>query len=379
MRALLAAGCALLVVCAPLRLRASDGGPSRRSAPLWRELGRPGERRARDLLQQALSELREANRQLPGDFHSLCSRTLAPGTLGMSLGALRGRARALRELRRQALRKRAHVEAALARLERARALAPDAPEVLYALGRALAAWEQPGPPFVCGSKGRAEEASAVLERLRALHPEYMADTVAFEQAVLLTRRGRFAEAARAYADSIALALDGDEAAVVRANLAEVTMLAGDLEPAVEHYERALKQAGGGRDYLLALFGLAVALDRLGEHAAAKEQLDKAIQKDGGRIDILRSEGVFFEPPYEIEYYEALGHEAMAALPEADRARELRLAAESFRAFCADAGQSGMFAAAARASLARVEAALRAPAAKARPPKAEPAPRATDAN
>jgi tetratricopeptide (TPR) repeat protein len=284
---------------------------------------------------------------------------LAPGFLDESLTALSGRARALRELARQAVRKRAHMDNAVARLERAVQLDPDDPEVLYALGRVLMMWEQPGPIYLCSSQRRDEEATAALQKLRRLHPDFMAETVTFDLAVLLTRRARFADAARAYADAIALALDGNETAVMRANLAEVTMLAGDLEHAVEHYERALRIANGGRDYLLALWGLCVALDRLGEHDAAQVNAQKAIEAEVGQMQVLRSDGVFFEPEHEVYYYEALGHEALAARPGADRAQELATAAASFRAFISAAGDTGAFTVAARASLERVQAELHA--------------------
>jgi tetratricopeptide (TPR) repeat protein len=353
--------CAVCIATVALPAAASGGGPAadRITAPLWRELGRPGRQRARDLLDQAMVEVREANRQMPTDWRSLCSRTLSPSFLAESLSALRGRARALRELARQALRKRAHLDNAVVRLKRAVELAPDEPEIPYALARVLMLWEQPGPIFLCSSERRDEEATALLEKLRLAHPDFMADAVAFDLAVLLTRRGHFAEAARAYSDAIALTLDGDETAVMRANLAEVTMLAGDLERAIQEYERALRIANGGRDYLLALWGLSVALDRLGEHDAARENAQKAVSAEGGHMQVLRSDGVFFEPEHEIHYYEALGHEALAERPEAKREEELAAAAASLRAFIAAAGETGIFTAAARASLEHVEAELRA--------------------
>jgi tetratricopeptide (TPR) repeat protein len=182
--------------------------------------------------------------------------------------------------------------------------------------------------------------------------------VAFDLAVVLTRRAQFGQAAQAYADAIALALDGEETAVMRSNLAEVTMLAGDLEGAVAHYERALRAAGGGRDYLLTLWGLAVALDRLGEHDAALAHARKAVDAEGGRMQVLRSEGVFFEPEHEIHAYEGLGHEAIAGRDDADRALELSAAAGSYRAFIDAAGANAAFTTAARADLDQVEAALR---------------------
>jgi tetratricopeptide (TPR) repeat protein len=329
------------------------------SAPLWREVGRPGHKRARALLEQALLHMREGNRQLPSDWRALCNHTLAMTFGDEGLLPLAARARALRELSRQALRRRAHFDSALVRLRRAAQLDPDDADVQYALGKVLMAWEQPGPAWTCSSERRDQEASDVLLALRAHHPDFMPDVVAFDLAVVLTRRSQFAQAAQAYADAIALALDGEETAVMRSNLAEVTMLSGDLEGAVAHYERALRATSGGRDYLLTLWGLAVALDRLGEHEAALAHARKAVDAEGGRMQVLRSDGVFFEPEHEIHAYEGLGHEALAARSDADRALELAAAAASYRAFIDAAGDSAVFSTAARADLDQVEAALRA--------------------
>jgi hypothetical protein len=66
--------------------------------------------------------------------------------------------------------------------------------------------------------------------------------------------------------------------------------------------------------------------------------------------------VFFEPEYEIHYYEALGHEALAVSPDnaATAARELAAAATSMQRYLAASGANGSFSAAARASLERIE-------------------------
>ncbi|MFI5308655.1 MAG: tetratricopeptide repeat protein [Polyangiales bacterium] len=367
----------LLALVAPSAARAGrDALAEHAKASLWRGLGHAGERRAQDLFRQALAELRLANRQLP-DWVSVCSRTLGPGFGGDSLPSLRGRARALRELSRQALRKRAHVEAALVRLQRATELDPESPEILYALAEALMHWEQPGPTWRCESQRRDDEALQTLQRLQREHPSFQADEIAFELAVLFARLQRFAEAGQAYAQSMTLSLDHGETSVALANLAEMTMLAGDLEGAVEHYGRALRVASSGRDYPLALWGRAVALDRLGEHDAAMQDAQKATETEGGHMLVLRSDGVFFEPPHEIDYYEGLGHEALAARPDADRAGELAAAAASFEAFIAAAGDSGPFTAAARASLERIQTARRAlPARTAQTPKRRYRPRIT---
>ena len=352
-------------------------GNERASAPLWSELGRPREQRARHLLRSARAHEQEANRAFPGDYRAVCARALESSPGGESIAAVRGRGRALRTLAHQAFRRRALLEAALARIDRALALAPDNGEALYARARVLAQWEQPGPAWTCSVERRDAETIAALEAVQVRHPELAPPTVAFELAVALTRSQRFADAARAYQRAASLALDGDSGAMVRANLAEMTMLSGDLQGAVEHYERALRDSNGGRDYLLALWGLAVALDRLGEHASAIEHAQKALHAEGWTAQALRSDGVFFEPPHELHYYEGLAHEALAAHDPNASARELRAATVSYRAFLAGAGERATFTQAVQIALERVrraQASLPRNAKPRVPAAAHPAPR-----
>jgi tetratricopeptide (TPR) repeat protein len=339
--------------------RATASGDERASAPLWSELGRPREQRARQLLRSARAHEQEAHRTFPGDYRAVCGRALEGLNASDSLAGVRGRGRALRALAHQAFRRRALLDAALARIDRALALAPDDGDALYARARVLAQWEQPGPVWTCSSQRRDPEAIAAFEALQIRHPELAPATVAFELAVALTRSQRFADAAQAYERAAALALDGENGATVRSNLAEMTMLAGDLQGAVDHYERALRSSNGGRDYLLALWGLSVALDRLGEHTAAIQHAQKALHAEGWTAQALRSDGVFFEPPHELHYYEGLAHEALADHDPTARTRELRAASVSYRAFLAGAGDHSTFTQAAETALSRVQSALTA--------------------
>ena len=354
------AACALCAVTSP----AGAAGGERASAPLWSELGRPREQRARQLLRSARAHEQEANRAFPGDYRGVCRRALEGMSSGESLAAVRGRGRALRTLAHQAFHRRALLDAALARVERALALVPHDGDALYARARLLAQWEQPGPAWTCSSQRRDDDTIAAFQSLQLHHPELAPSAVAFELAVALTRNQRFAEAARAYQRAASLALDGDDSATVRSNLAEMTMLAGDLQGAVEQYERARRGSRGGRDYLLALWGLSVALERLGEHSAALEHAQKALHAEGWSAQALRSDGVFFEPPHELHFYEGLAHEALAEhhAEQADlaaRGRALRAAAVSYRAFLAGAGERGAFAPAAETALTRVQRTLAA--------------------
>jgi hypothetical protein len=88
------------------------------------------------------------------------------------------------------------------------------------------------------------------------------------------------------------------------------------------------------------------------------------------MQVLRSEGVFFEPEYEIFYYEALGHEALARRPDTPRGPELAAAAADLRAFISASGDAGAFTPAARASLEHIESELRAAVATKQKPRAK---------
>lgn len=350
--------------------RAAQGPADERAdASFWQELARPGLGRSRDLLRQAVVLLERADGAFPGNWEPVCARSLALPLAGDPDAARRGRQRALAQLARGVLSRRAYLESVLVRVDRALVLDPGAPALLYARGRALAAWEEPGPTWNCTSRRRTAEAIDALRQLRYVDPTFHAAEVAFDLALLFSHEGRFSDAASAYERVIALSLDPRETPIARSNLAEMKMLAGQLDEAVGHYERALSLAAEPRSGLLAHWGLAVALDRLGEHERALDHARKAVDGEGGAMRVLRSDGVFYEPAHEIQYYEALGHEALAARDGADRETELRAAANAWRAFVRGAGVGGAFADTARRNVERIDAALAALAAPKAPAKA----------
>jgi tetratricopeptide (TPR) repeat protein len=335
-RALALAAFGIAVLTTPSSAQAAERG----RAGLFEQLASPDAQRAAALAAQAVLLLGEAQSAMPSDWETTCRTTLGLRGGSDAVASLRGKARALEELARDALRAQTRIEAAIERLERARKLAPDDPAMIHAHASALALWQMLGPPWECSVKRRDDEAIALLEELSAKHPSYAPERMAFELGVLLTRSGRFAAATAAYARADALSIESDSG-VARANLAETQMLAGELESAIESYTRALEKAQAGHGHALAVWGLSLALDRSGDHARALERLQRAFGATGDGLLVLRGEGVFFVPAYEVHAYEALGYEARAQLltePD-EQAAMLRAAATSHRAFLAGAAHA----------------------------------------
>ncbi|MAQ15096.1 MAG: hypothetical protein CMN30_09930 [Sandaracinus sp.] len=325
-RLTLALALALLMGTTAAASEGEAGRPVDQTADFWRELRQPGHRRAQRLLGQGLRMLQAASQEQ-------------------------------RPFRRAAL-----VGNALARFTLARVQVPDDPELLFFHARALALYERP-IPGPRRTERRDEEAIALYERLREVAPTHRAEEVGFELGILYTRVRDYPAAIAAYERSIRFALSEDQTPTSYSNMAEVRMMNGDLQGAVTDYRRGVELARGGgplqgRSLALSLFGLAVALDRLGEHGGAVERAGDAVSAGGGSIDVLRSEGVFYEPASEIHWYEALGHESQATLADpGDVPRHLRRAAESWRRYVALATDDDRFAALAAERLAAVEARL----------------------
>lgn len=313
----------------------------RRSA--WYELTHPGIARARSFVRQGLRVLDPLLRPDP--------RT--------------GMAQQVTPEQRAAL-----VQNAIVRFTLAHRYDPSDPHLLYLLAFATSLHSVPGEGGAEPAR-RDDEALALFEELRRQAPEWNASLVAFEIGVLRTRERDYRRAAEEYrrvldhsTSSPDRAAEADPHAArttlfATGNLAEVTMLAGDVSTAVGFYERAVVLArrmptltSGGR--ATTIFGLAVALDRLGEHAAAVERASQAMSLGGG-LGILRTGGVFFEPEHEIHYYDALGHlaEARDAPMASERAAAREAAAASFRLYLNEGGSESEFASLARQHIERL--------------------------
>ncbi len=356
------AGLGLLLFCLGVASTARAQRPERVTAPFWRAVRDPGAARSRALREQAALQLKRASRLLPASWETVCRRIITLPLSADNQQVRAGRLRALEQLLPHARQKLSHLDRALVLLQEAARLAPEDAETLYALARAQAAWERPveataakeGSP--CRVERRNDRAIETLQRLRRIDPGYHAGPVAFNLGILHTRNRSYREASEEYRKAIALSLDQQDTAITYANLGEVTMLAGDLEGAVESYRRSLEASGDGGQPL-ALWGLAVSLDRLGEHETALRTTASALDAAGGSMQILRSDGVFFEPEYEVYYYEALGHEAISRRPDAIRKNALAAAARSWRLFLQQADPSCRWSSQAAANLTRVEALL----------------------
>jgi tetratricopeptide (TPR) repeat protein len=96
------------------------------------------------------------------------------------------------------------------------------------------------------------------------------------------------------------------------NKAEILMMLGRLDDAIETYFRSLEY----QDRALYGYGLAVALDRDGQGVKAREVMRGFAHAD--RLRDLTESTVFFVPKGEIHYYFGLGHEALG---HADKAIE----------------------------------------------------------
>lgn len=299
---------ALIALCLGMALPANAQRPLEQTSDFWREVREPGTRRAQTLLRHGIR------------FYDMATD---------------------RALAEQPHMRAAHLESAIERFALARAHAPSDPAPLLWLARATGAYERP----VRGStpERRSREAIQLYLELQAMDAQYEALSVGADLGILYTRVGEFEPAAEAYESALRAAFDPNLTTTIHANLAEVYMMSGDLTSAVYHYEVAIELAprlppnlNPAQSLALARWGLSVAFDRLGEHHASLETARKALSVYGGSMEVLRSDGVFFDPPSEIHFYEGLGHLARAETLMAgeERTAAARSAEQSWRTYLA---------------------------------------------
>ena len=129
-------------------------------------------------------------------------------------------------------------------------------------------------------------------------------------AIALARLARHEEEVAHYHEAIELDPDPANQAVLRANQAEGFMAQGQILEAIRGYRAALAAtpiAMVNRGHsVTTIWGLAVALDRSGDNNGALEHVGQARSYDP--FDrLLQSSTWFFVPPYDEDWYVALGH------------------------------------------------------------------------
>lgn len=156
---------------------------------------------------------------------------------------------------------------------------------------------------------RAVQHWEAFERLAPLDPRL--GQVLFHRSIVYTKLGGQRNYERAQADYrrqlglLDVTRDGPGLiAMVLSNAAEILMAMGELDQAIEFYQRAIEL----EDRPLYGYGLAVALDRDGQGAKAREVMLARAQSD--QLRALSEQGVFFVPDGDVHYYYALGHEAL---------------------------------------------------------------------
>jgi tetratricopeptide (TPR) repeat protein len=124
--------------------------------------------------------------------------------------------------------------------------------------------------------------------------------------------------------------------VLLANQAEAFMARGELGHAIRGYREALAllpNVAVPVRGVTTIWGLAVALDRSGDHRQALDHITVARSYDPND-QRLRDDGWFFMPPYDAHWYAALGFwsQARAASSPSLRAQALQRSIESWRAY-----------------------------------------------
>jgi tetratricopeptide (TPR) repeat protein len=190
--------------------------------------------------------------------------------------------------------------------------------------------------------------------------------IPFEEGIILSRLGRWDEALAAYDRALKRTLVDAPALFplalvdemrresdgrLHTNAAETLMAVGRLSEAIARYRLAeeLLPRSDPLERKLALVGLAVALDRDGQGAAAEEAMGRVLDMDPLAL-ALHDEAVFFEPVGDLHYYVALAHETAWHRWAAPLDRERALAA--WRRYLAAQPQS-RYAARARVRLERL--------------------------
>lgn len=170
---------------------------------------------------------------------------------------------------------------------------------------------------VQSSRGHPSQAIESLERAEGLARLPSQRTVCwFRLGIERTKLGQYREAVMSYERQIAL---GDADGTVYGNVAELLMTLGRLDDAIDRYRDAVRidersSDRRSREHSLAFsyYGLAVALDRGDQPAAAREMIGRALSLDldAALLQLAQQPGsdVFFIPEGDVFYYLGLAWE-----------------------------------------------------------------------
>jgi tetratricopeptide (TPR) repeat protein len=261
--------------------------------------------------------------------------------LGSFVGVADARPTLWERVRRPAAVKEAWLLAGMERTLDARELSFREPSVTRDIARAAVAMadvsgiDSPADPrlaclmaeaIIIADFGRERDARRLLERaLETLPPGSLRADALRRLGVVLAGLAEPRRSRDAYAEALELEISPRERANLYYNRAEASLELDELEVAQADYRRAIELASDPDVFALARYGLAVALERLGDLPAALTEFDAAAAVSlpfpaYSAPDPLDLPGVFFVPAYERYYIEAL--RAMARLRHADSRPEL---------------------------------------------------------
>lgn len=196
--------------------------------------------------------------------------------------------------------------------------APEDPRLACIMAEAL----------IIADSGRDREARRLLEgALETLPPGPLRADALRRLGVVLAGLSEPLRSRDAYTEALELEHSPRERANLYYNRAEASLELDELEAATSDYRRAVDAAQDPDVFALARYGLAVALERLGDLPAALDELDPALAitlpfPAFAAPDPLDLPGVFFVPSYERHYIEAL--RGMARVRRADSRAEFLL-------------------------------------------------------
>lgn len=172
---------------------------------------------------------------------------------------------------------------------------------------------------------RAIEHWNAFERLAPKDPRL--EDALFRRSITYTKLGgdaNYTKAVEDYEEELRIADESSFSSnlpVIVSNAAELYMATGRLDEAITKYKRALEL----RDEALYGYGLALALERDGQGAKAREVMFHYAY--GDRMRSLHQNGVFFVPAGDIHAYKALGYESLGDYQRAARHYEAFLRAQ----------------------------------------------------